>query len=58
MADITKPGITEWVQVTENIENWDNQIKKLKEDLSEFSDGELKFNFTSSHKEEEVFNKI
>ena len=58
MVDIAESRMSEWFQVTENVESWENQIKKLKEELSELADDELVFDFAKLHKEEEVFNKL
>lgn len=58
MMDIAESR-EEWFQATESLEHWENQIKKLKEDLSELSDCELEFDILKTLKiEEEVWNKL
>jgi hypothetical protein len=59
MVDNAQSGLNEWFELTDTMTGWEDQINKLKEDLSEFFEGTLDFDPVKKFKvEEEVFNKV
>jgi hypothetical protein len=58
MVDNARYMINEWFQVTENVKDWEDQIRKLKEDLSELADSEIESDIVKSVKLEEDVLKL
>lgn len=59
MMDNAQSVFTNWFELTDNVTNWEIQISKLKEDVTEMFDGNLDFDPVRKFKlEEEVYNKI